>query len=288
MTPITLDEVLRNEYASIKMFIRDKNVEAEREFFSNPNPLNPVIEMMCGKSYEENFNEAARTVEKGNEYKINQAFVILQEVFLFSAGHDMMFKTKLKADIYMSEPIDSLIYPRLESTVKKRYNDISVIPENPNRETNIQDIQRFVHLFMELQSLLYLVYCHEYQFPSGWEGLFPGMDEEILAILKEDGMTIGELETALIEEKCSTMKSILIHIKDSNMRRKFLQKVDDLKKQKLEDVKTFPSFNLPVTYFYDHTVLDFLDWHPQSSSILLGEPKPKNPQKIILPDSVKK
>jgi len=38
MTPITLDEVLRDEYASIKMFIRDKNVEAEREFFSTPNP----------------------------------------------------------------------------------------------------------------------------------------------------------------------------------------------------------------------------------------------------------
>lgn len=284
MTPITLDKILKDEYASIKMFIRNKNVEAEREFFNNPNPSNPVIEMMCGKSYEENFNEAARTVEKGNEYAINQVFAILQEIFLFSAGHDMMFKTKLKADIYMSNPIDSLIYPRLERAVKARYNDISVIHENPNREANIQGIQRLVHLFMELQSLLYLVYCHEYQFPSGWEGLFPGMDEEILTILKEDRMTIGEFETALIEEKCSTMKSILINIKDPNLRRKFLQKAEDLKKQKLEETSTFTHIHLPVTYFLDHTVLDFLH-ESDNSSVILGEPKPGKPPKIILPNT---
>ncbi len=284
MTPITLDEVLRDEYASIKMFIRDKNVEAEREFFSTPNPSNPVIEMMCGKSYEENFNEAARTVEKGGEYAINQVFAILQEVFLFSAGHDMMFKTKLKADIYMSTPIDSLIYPRLEKAVKARYNDISVIQENPNREANIQGIQRLVHLFMELQSLLYLVYYHEYQFPSGWEGLFSGMDEEIIAILKEDGMTIGELETALIEEKCSTMKSVLINIKEPNLRRKFLQKVEDLKMQKLEETSTFTHIHLPVTYFLDHTFSDFLH-ESNNSSVILGEQKPGKPPKIILPNT---
>ncbi len=283
----TLDDVLKELYQNIKNFVKAKNIESEREYFSNPSNNIPLQEVLQGRSYEESFEYFKSCVKRENEYSISLIFTILQEIFLFSAGHDMMFQTKLKADIFVSEPIDTLIYPLLESKVKSRYNDFSVIEENPNREKNIEGIKRIVHTFIETQSLLYLLYCDDFQFSSGWEELYPGMHEEMITILKESDMTIGEFLNALIGYKCNKMKEILSCIPDPKLQSQFLQRVESLRKQKLEEASTFSHVNFPVTYFLEHTILDFLN-ESEKSSAILGETKVGKPPKIILPNSVLK
>lgn len=284
---VTLENVLKEQYGIMKLFIKDQNSKGEKEYFRDPSNNVPLREIMSGKSYEENFDDLKRDAKEANDETLEQIFALLQELFLFSAGHDMMFKTKLKADIYVSEPIDTLIFPRLESAVKAQYSDFSFIDQNPNREKNIEGVKRTVHVFTELQSLLYLLYCNDFQFPSGWEALFPEMSDEILSILKEDGMTIGEFLNVLIHHKCDKMKSIFSQVKDFKLRSKYLQKVEDLRKEKLEETSQFAHVHLPVTYFYDHTFLDFLRDSEKRSSILLEDSKPTKPQKIILPNSTK-
>lgn len=285
---ITLENVLKGQYKTIKLFVKSKNIEAEREYFSDPNNNVPLMDLLSGKSYDENFEDFINCAKEGNDNTLSQMFSLLQEFFLFSAGHDMMFKTKLKADIYVSEPMDTLIFPRLESAVKTQYSDFSFIEENPNREKNIEGVKRTVHVFTELQSLLYLLYCNDFQFPNGWENLFPGMHDEILSILKEDGMTIGEFLNVLIHHKCDKMKNIFSHVEDFRLRSKYLQKIEDLRKTKLEETSQFAHIHLPVTYFYNHSFLDFLEESNTRSSILIGNSKPDKPQKIILPNDVKK
>lgn len=284
---VTLENILKEQYTAMKLFIKSKNVEAEREYFNDPSNNVPLVEMMNGKSYEENFEYFKRHAKEGNEETLNQIFSLLQELFLFSAGHDMMFKTKLKADIYVSEPLDTLIFPRLESAVKAKYSDFSFLSQNPNREKNIEGVKRTVHVFAEAQSLLYLLYYNDFQFSNGWEGLFPGMSDEILTILKEDGMTIGEFLNVLIHHKCNKMKDIFSHVENFRVRSKYLQKVEDLRQAKLEETSKFAHVHLPVTYFYDHTFLDFMEESANRSSILLGEPKPTKAPKIILPNNPK-
>lgn len=284
---ITLEDILKEQYTAMKLFIKSKNIDAERKYFNDPSNNVPLVEMMNGKSYEENFEYFKRHAKEGNEETLNQIFSLLQELFLFSAGHDMMFKTKLKADIYVSEPLDTLIFPRLESAVKAKYSDFSFLSQNPNREKNIEGVKRTVHVFAEAQSLLYLLYYNDFQFSNGWEGLFPGMSDEILTILKEDGMTIGEFLNVLIHHKCNKMKDIFSHVENFRVRSKYLQKVEDLRQAKLEETSKFAHVHLPVTYFYDHTFLDFMEESANRSSILLGEPKPTKAPKIILPNNPK-
>ena len=72
----------------------------------------------------------------------------------------MMFKKKLNADVFVSIPMDNLIYPMLVEGIKEKYNDVSVMCENPNYENNIKGIDKLTYIYTELQSLLYFLYCN--------------------------------------------------------------------------------------------------------------------------------
>ena len=51
----TLDDVLKELYQNIKNFVKAKNIESEREYFSNPSNNIPLQEVLQGRSYEESF-----------------------------------------------------------------------------------------------------------------------------------------------------------------------------------------------------------------------------------------
>lgn len=281
MESVNLDTVVRNMYNNRVAFIRNKNIELEREYFTANSNRIPMSEIMQGASFEDHFASYKTVVKNGNENEISQVFMLLQEYFLFSYGHDMMFKKKLEADIFTSVPIEDLIYPRLLEAVKENYNDISVMQENPNLKANMEGIDRLVFTYTELQSLLYLLYCNDFQFPNGWEGLCPDTHEDIIGILDKSGMTIGDFLHALIDFKCKTMTEILSEIGDSKLRADYLKEVETLKKEKHAETKTFTYVGLPVTYFLSHSFMDFLNGDFSQPSILDDDITPKE-RKIIL------
>lgn len=276
MESLTLDEIIRREYDCRVSYIKSKNIELEREYFSEV----PIGEIIQGASFNDAFESFKETVKSNNEDDISTIFMLLQECFLFTAGHDLMFKKKLKADCFTSVPMDDFIYPKLVKTVKEKYNDVSVMKENVNQEKNIKDIERIVYTFTEMQALLNLLYCQDFQFPIGWEGLFPEIHEEIIDLLKKFGITIGDFLHALIDSKCKTMTELLSEITNPQLRKTYLEKVEKLKEEKHKKTQTFALVDLPITYFSDYTFFDFLNSEQESS--IFKEPSPKEVEKIII------
>lgn len=281
METISLNNVLKNMYDSRVSFIRAKNIELEREYFTKNSARIPMSEIMQGASYEDHFMSFKDAMKNGTPDEINQIFMLLQEYFLFSYGHDMMFKKKLEADIFTSIPMEEFIYPKLIEAVKERYNDISVMRENPNFNSNMEGIDRLVFTFTEMQSLLYLLYCNDFQFPNGWEGIYPDTHEDVLDILNNSGMTIGDFLHALIDFKCKIMSEIFNEITNKQLRKFYLEKVDTLRDEKHMETKGFAHVTLPITYFLDHTILDFIQMKPKSS--ISDETTPDGAKKILLP-----
>lgn len=280
MEVVSLDNVIRNMYDIRVLFIRSKNIELEREYFTANSSSIPMSEIMQGASYEDHFASFKRAVKNGNEQDISQIFMLLQEYFLFSYGHDMMFKKKLEADIFNSVPIEEFIYPRLSEAVKEKYNDISVMKENPNLNANLEGIDKLVFTYTELQSLLFFLYWNDFQFPNGWEKLCPDTHQELINILNNSGMKIGDFLHALIDFKCKIMCEVLSEISDPKLRTDYLKRVETLREEKHEETKTFTHVGLPVTFYLDHTFLDFLEMEQKSS--LLGDDEPTGAKKILL------
>ncbi len=282
---INLDTIIRNRYKRNSSHIRVKNMELEQIYFSNPKSRIPISEIMQGKSYEEHFISFKAAVKRNNAYEISQIFSLLQEYFLFSAGHDMMFKTKLKADLFVTKPMDDFLYPILSQAIHDRYNDISIMQENPNFEANMKGIERIEYVYNELQSLLYFLYCYDFQFPDGWTNLFSDAYPEIIKILEESRITIGEFRTAFIDYKCQIMRDIMKEIPDFKLRMSYFKKIADLKKEKQQEESKFADVDLPITYFLTHTISDFINMPPKSP-IILGNEAPKKATKILLPNNL--
>lgn len=281
MEYISLNNVLKNIYDNRVSFIRGKNIELEREYFTQNSDRIPMSEIMQGASYEDHFKSFKDAVKNGTDNEISQIFMLLQEYFLFSYGHDMMFKKKLEADIFTSVPMEDFIYPKLKEAVKEKYNDLSVMRENPNFNTNMKGIDRLVFTYTELQSLLYLLYCNDFQFPNGWEGLCPDTHEEILNILNNSGMTIGDFLHALIDFKCKMMSEIFSEIGNVQLRKNYLEKTEALREEKHEETKSFVHVTLPITYFLNHTFSDFMSIEHKSP--ILENTAPTETKKILLP-----
>lgn len=86
-----------------------------------------MSELLHQSSYEEHFMNFKEIVKNGNQFELDQTFMLIEDYFLFSKEYDMMYKKKLHGDIYTSVPMDNLLYPMFLEAVKSKYNDISVM-----------------------------------------------------------------------------------------------------------------------------------------------------------------
>lgn len=279
MEIINLSQILKTMYDNRVAFIRNKNMELERQYFiENVNHI-PLGEIMMGLSYEDCFTSCKNDVKSGNKQDISEIFTLLQEYFLFSAGHDLMFKKKLEADFFVSVPMDDLIYPMLYKTVTENYTDLSVMKENPNLKTNLEGIDRLVYTYTDLQSFLYFLYYNDFQIPKDWEQLFPETHEEIINILNKSEMTIGDFLHGLIDFKCKTMVDVLSEIPNPKLKQEYIKKVEALQREKHEEASTFAHVELPITYFLNHTIYDFENICDES--LLQKSEKPKVQKKLF-------
>ena len=265
MTNSKLDELIKKFYNSRVEFIKSKNIELERAYFSENIDRIPMGAIMANISYEERFISFHYFAKTNDQYVISQIYNLLTNYFLFSAGHDFMFKQKLEADLYNSAPIEQLIYPMLMKKINQDYNDISIMNENSKLDNNLQGIKQIMYQYEELSSLLYLLYCHDFQFPKGWEEMFPDTSAKLIKILDEEELTIGTFLNALIDDKCQTMIDIFSEIENPLLKEEYLAKTEKLRNLKHAEIQTFNHINLPVTYFLNHTYEDFLNGKDVSS-----------------------
>ena len=283
MRIMSLNEVLDNMYYNTTSFIKEKNNELERDYFRDHNNA-PLGEIMQGKGFEDNFERYKTIIRNASPETVDEMFVLLREYFLFSYGHDLMYKRKLEADLFTTAPI-TLIHSKLVEAVKEKYNDISVMEENPNFDKNIQGLGNIIDTFVDMQTVLHILYCSDFQFPNGWERMCHTDSKEVIEQLKKSGITIGDYLNALIDDKCDIIKEILNEIQDKDLRNTYLKELEELREHKHKETEEFTHVELPITYFLDHTFVDFLRMEHKSK--IYTEDKPKVNQKLYIPNSKK-
>lgn len=264
---LTLDELIRKMYDNMVQDLKRKNILTEREYYTENRNYIPFGDMLDGTSYYDQFEEMKAEIKEPNisEYQIKLIFETMESLFLFSRGHDMMFKHKLNGDCFCSVPIESIIYPRLQKTVKSRFNDVSVMVENPKLEENISEIWRLIYNYQEFSSLLFMLYAHDWQFSNGWKQFFSESYDFLLKELQETDLTIGTFLYELVGYKCKMMEEVLQCIDNLTLRQKYLDKLTKLKQDKQEEIASYASKELSVSFFLKHTVEDFIHREPESS-----------------------
>ena len=282
---VSLDDVIKEEYGVYSSFVRGKNIQRERDYFIMNSQTIPMGEILQGMSFEEHFAYFMDAAKNGNDKDLSQIFMLLEDFFLFSNGHDMIFKKKLVADGFYPAPIDELIYPLLKKAIKKEYSNLSVMLENPNRKANLKEIQNIISTYGDVQSLLFLLYYYDFTFPNGWEESFPDNHQELINILDGSEIKIGDFLNLLIDYKCRVMSDIFDITTDPILKEKYLKKVEALKETRKKETQTFAHIGLPVTFFLNHTFKEYLDTIKSESPVILGNKKPKVTQKIILPSN---
>lgn len=278
---LTLDELIRKMYDNmVKNLIRKNNL-TERKYFKEKRKKIPFGDIINDASYYEHFEQMKVKIKEPNitEEQIQTIFEIMESLFLFSLGYDIMFKHKLKGDIFHAAPIESIIYPRLLKTIKSKFNDVSVMTENPKLEENISEIRRIIFNYQELSTLLFMLYTNEWKFPEEWEQCFPESYDFLLKELQETDLTIGIFLDELVEYKCKMMEEVLQCIPILMLREKYLNKLTTLKQERKKEIESHAFKGLSVAYFLDYTVDDFMT----SASIIPSSKKriPFDNKKII-------
>ena len=277
----TLDQVIKSIYDDQVNIIRQKNNELEREYFTIHKNTIPFGDMLDGLSYDDYLAQLKAVVQQGNPHQIESVWGILQDYLFFSVGHDMIFKKKLYADIFTTVPLENLIYPRLVEDIKGKYNDVSVMRDNPNCNENLKKIAETIYVYTEISSLLYYLYCNDFQFSDYWKQICPTTHEEVLKRLQQSDITIGEFHHALVENKCTLIKEVVEEIKNSELKHQYQEKLNRLRLEKHQEVEERLDRNLPITYFLYHSIFDFMSdtsLHPS----ILEENATKLKKKIII------
>ncbi len=100
-------------------------------------------------------------------------------------------------------------------------------------------------------------------------------------------MTLGDFLHDLIDFKCKTMSDIFKNINKKELRNNYLERVEVLREKQHQETATFAHVDLPITYYLNHSILDFIKTPPKSK-VLTNSNKPKQKNKIILPNTSKK
>lgn len=250
--------IISDFYYEKCLYQRTKNNKDERNYFSKNSFRIPNGELIDGKSFDDCFRRFKVLVANSSEVNCEDVFNTIQEFLLFSAGDDMMFKKKLEACSYNCIPIDKLIYPLLESKVLSLYSDNDIDKANPERDVVLTHIKVIVNKYFNLSSLLYYLYCDDFMFSKNVRLEFSSDLDSLIKTLDEASLTIGDFLRELVAYKCDIMIEIFRNIKSVHLREIYLKKIESLKKKKIDEVASLYNSHLPITYFYDHSLSDFL------------------------------
>lgn len=265
-----LDSTIEELYNKRIDFIKIRNNELERNYFLQQSNEYPLSNVLNGKSFLDNYLLFKESLKRNDIVDSERVFCILEELFLFT--NDYMYATKDDINSYNSISIKDYIYPKMVEDIKERYNDVSIMPENPMYQQNIFNIKHIIFVYTELQSLLDLLYRHNFILLDKWEELFDGDEDELLEKIEDSDTIIKNYLMNLINYKCDIMEEIFKGISDEDIRNEYLNKIKQVRDKKLDSTDDHSSNSLPVNYFLTHTMKDFIDE---------GYPKKRDNKKLM-------
>lgn len=265
MSNLDLKHVIKKVQIAYEVKISRATDSLEQEYFNNPNNLVPMRVILSSGSFDQQFDNFSEFVRNASPNELDKIFKLISNFFLFSPGYDIVFKSKLLADMYTSNLMNSSTYKMMEEAIMSKYNNMSVMPENPNYDNNMRDIEEMVVTYYDVQALLNALYCNDFQFPVNWKDLCHNGKDDALKILQKSNMTIGEYLNSVIDHKCSILVSIFSKVENARLKNEYLARIQVLRDEKKGEVNNYEYRNLPIAYFYDHKLEDYMREKVQDS-----------------------
>jgi len=259
-----LDQTIKKICNTENELIKAGNIKGEMAEFGNF--LSQVLQLSepINTCYARELENMKQTAKEANQNTLDGMLSILNNIFYFSYGHDMVYKEKIKAGCFMHE-ILPIIQVEMETEIKELFNDLSVIPENSKYQKNIEAITSIVAKHRDFNSLLFLLYVNEWQFPSDWQKLYPQNAHELEIMINQSNITIGDFLNALVEFKIVSIKDVFLAIENPKLREDYLHIISGLEAGKKKEVANLGHIHLPVGYFNTNTMQDFVK-NPKPSS----------------------
>jgi len=262
---VSLKQVIRNIQANYEVKISSATELLEQDYFNNPSNLVPMRFILSSASFDQQIENLSSFAKKADIEELEKIYRLVSNFFLFSVGFDFVFKSKLQADMYTSCLVGS-IYKMMEDAITSKYNDLSVVPQNPNYSKNLKGIENTIITYYDVQALLNTLYCNDFQFPENWKDSCHNGTDAALKILQESNMTIGEYLNGLLDFKISILTGIFSKIDNVQARNDYLAKIQVLKDEKKGEIASYEYSNLPIAYFYDHTLEEYMREKVKSNS----------------------
>lgn len=255
---LSINTVVTQAFREKNLFIKYRNSRDERNYFSENWFRFPNGNIIKGKSYDDiidHYISLLKGLSTENYYVI---FKDLRDYFFFSAGCDMMFKKKLEADSYIAPMIPSFIFPIINKYVDTFYNGIEIDSASDDYDSKMEVVKKNISLFSSVQKLVYMLYCEDFYFTDKIKKHFSTSLSTLCGLLNDYDITVGMFLDSLIDYKCDTIFSVFKYLPDGDEKDKYMKMINDLRDEKHKEVKKIYNYDLPITYFYDHTMSDYI------------------------------
>lgn len=257
MSTKIIDEYVERIYDFKTKDLEENNDAFERDYFGRNYYRIPNGDLLKGLSFNDNlriYKEVARDCSLDD---LNTIFESLRDFFFFSAGNDMIYREKLKADSYRDVPIKDFILPIIQADAHNKYTCDEGF--HPARRTVINTIDSIVNNGIIMSTFLYFLYCDDFIPRAGMKRLFPSSYNRVIEKLSNLPITIGDYLRALVDFKCEKIKSVFEEVSNKELKNEMMQKIEELRQTKYDEIKELYNSNLQICYFFNHTVHEYIN-----------------------------
>lgn len=244
MSEEVLLKVINKFYNKHNESIKECNISYEREKLGDMFSDIFLKRLFQGFSFEDYFFILKKELENGKYTNINEIYNLLKDYFLFSED-DFIYRKKLKVDAYCTANFEQLVYPMIKKDIFERFENKSFEESNPNYDENLFEIYKLISNYFDLSCLLNYLYCNDFCFKEGWDGLISTGDF-VLDILEKSRITSNDYLISLIDYKCEIFTEIMNEIKNNELKEEMLERIINLKSLEVNKIKNKRYGNVPI------------------------------------------
>ena len=257
MSTRLIDEYVERIYNFKINDLEENNDAFERDYFGRNFYRIPNGDLLKGLSFNDNLRIYREVAKDCSLNDLNTLFETLRDFFFFSAGNDMIYRKKLEANSYRDVPIKDIILPLIQADAHNKF----ICDENfhPARRNVINAIDTMVNNGIIISTFLYYLYCDGFIPTASMKKVFPSSYEHVVNRLSNVQITIGDYLRALVDFKCSKIKSVFEEVSNSDFKKEMMDKVDELREIKYEEISELYNSNMQICYFFNHTVHEYIN-----------------------------
>lgn len=243
----SIDEKIKTWFSIYNENIRKNKIKNDKEYFKQTTGMEFSI--------DEHIEMFKKQAKNNDDEQLDGMFTVLEKGYLFSVGHDFMYRKSMRANNYTTPLMESLFLPIFTDKVKTVLRNSKILKLDPKSREVVETIFNILCELDELQTIFNELYAGE--FSNGLE--MDIKDSRLLRLMNKYGITVSKYLHALVDEKCNLMVSVFENIQDEKLKEKYLNMVEDLRKRKHKEIDSFPMSPLPIQIFFHYTMEEIMD-----------------------------